>query len=353
MAPRRPAPVPQTPFPMNNLFLASSPLQLFNAIEARDRFHAGQANRLLLVWTQDIDRQQMTALLDGQWQEVRLFRLKGWRRALYPLLLDRWVRAAGAPDTLYIGYPYNLRAHIANTSGARRVVMLDDGHATLDIAGHLADPARRAVDDPHLADRLFGRHTGLGYAERLHFFSVYPLPQWPAERYRHNDYRAFRVRAAALPSTDELLFIGTPLAGHVVRDARDELALLQAMAAHYAPRTVHYAAHRYENLAALQALTGLPNVRFFRYDTLLEYALFRAGRLPAKVATYCSSAIDTLKQLYPVAVEVLRIPDALLAPAKMPVIHAIYDHYAADGIPVVPLTAPDLAGHPAEEATHV
>lgn len=349
----KPAMSPAPGAARNNLFVVSSPLQLFNAIEARDRFHAADANRLLVIWTRDIDRAQMLPLLDDRWREVRWYRFKGWRRSLYALALRPWLRAQQPVDTLYIGYPYNVRAHIANTLGTTRTVLVDDGHATLEITDYLADPVLRRRDDPHPGDRLFGRHTGMDYAATLHVFSVYALPGWPAERYVHNDFRAFRARVAALPAGDTLLFIGSPLAGNLVPGPDDEVALLHAMARHYAPRPVRYAAHRYEDLARLQALPGLANVTFMRYDTLLEYALFREGILPARIATFCSSAIDTLTRIYPVGAEVLRIPEARMLPGKRAWFEELYRNYASRGITVTDPGPERPSTDPAAEKQHV
>lgn len=329
----------------NNLFVVSSPLQLFNALEARDRLHPDDANRLLVIWGSAIDRQQMCVLLDGHWAEVRWLRLRGWVRAAYPLMLARWLAAQRPVSALYIGYPFNVRAHIANVLQAPRTVLIDDGHATIEFARHLASPESRALDNPHLADRMFRRHTGLDYAGRLHIFSVYEeLPGWPADRRELNDYRAFKGRIAALPRTDELLFIGTPLAGTVVETAEQELDLLRAMARHYAGLRVRYAAHRYEDLDALSSLGGLPNVQFMRYDTLLEYALYRSGGLPARIATWCSSAVDTLTRIYDLPAEVLRIPDAMVMPVKRPLVNALYSSYAHRNIAVIDVDVSSFGG---------
>lgn len=324
-----------------NLFVASSPLQLFNAIEARERFHAGEHNVLLVVWTRDIDRVQMAPLVDGRWAGVRWFRLKGWRRSFYPWLLNGWLRRLLPLGSLYLGYPYNLRAHLANLAAAQRTVLLDDGHASIEIAAHLADPARRARDDEHLADRLLGRRTGLHYAADLHFFTVYDLPDWPAERVLRNDFRCFRAQVAALPRNDALLFIGSGLVGNVVADAATEARLFGAMRRHYEGRRIIYAVHRYEDIDALRRLPELAGVEVVRYPTLLEYALYAAGELPAGISTFCSSAVDTLPDIYPLPAEVLVVPEHLVLPHKVAVLRGLYQSYAARNIPVIALAGLD------------
>ncbi|MDO8331649.1 MAG: hypothetical protein Q7T36_14380 [Fluviicoccus sp.] len=323
------------------VFVVSSPLQLFNAIEARDRFHSGQPSHLLIIWKKIIDNEQMQALLDDGWASCRWLRHGGWARAWYAQLLAPWLAAMAGAEVLYLGYPLNVRAHVANVLSPPRIVLLDDGHATLHLMQLLDDPAYRAIRAPGVVDRLLGRRVGLDYTDRAELFTVYRPDGWPVERMIHNDFRAFRAKAARLPHTGRLLFIGSDLAGNIIPDSATEERLFAAMSAYYAGREVVYSAHRYENVESMRASPALAGIKVIRYPTLLEYALYQEGALPAGISTFCSSAIDTLTDIYGLPAEVLMIPEALLKPEKVEVMRSLYVNYRERGIPVIPLHVPD------------
>lgn len=323
------------------VFVVSSPLQLFNAMEARDRFHSGQPAHLLVIWKKDIDKLQMEALLDEGWASRRWLRHGGWARAWYAQLLAPWLKSLAGASVVYLGYPLNVRAHVANVLNPPRIVLLDDGHATLHLMKLLSDPAYRAIRSPGLQDRLLGRRIGIGYTDRAELFTVYRPDFWPESRIIPNDFRAFRARTASLPRSGKLLFIGSDLVGNVIPDTATEERLFAAMRAHYAGREVVYSAHRYEDVEALRASRGLAGMPVVRYPTLLEYALYREGTLPAGIATFCSSAVDTLTDIYGLPAEVLVIPEAWLKPEKVVAMRALYANYRQRGIPLISLPLPD------------
>jgi len=138
-----------------------------------------------------------------------------------------------------------------------------------------------------------------------------------------------------------MMFIGTDLVGNVIPDTDTEERLFAAMTAHYSGRKLLYSAHRYESLDSLRASPALSGVTVIRYPTLLEYAFYKEGVLPSTIATFCSSAIDTLTDIYGLPAEVLMIPEPLLIPEKVAVMRALYLNYSDRGIPVIPLRVPD------------
>lgn len=321
----------------SSVFVVSSPLQLFNAIEARDRFHRGESSHLLILWKKDIDREQMELLIDGDWTSLRWLRHGGWARAWYAQILRVWLANLRNVDVVYLGYPLNVRAHVANVINPSRIVLLDDGHATLHLMGLLMDPVYRNIRKPGVVDVFLGRCVDIRYVDRAELFTVYRPGEWPESRRIHNDFRVFRAKAALLPRSRKVLFIGSDLVGNVIPDVFIEEKLFALMASYYAGKDVIYSAHRYENIELLKASRGLAGMPVTRYPTLLEYALYGEGELPASIATFCSSAIDTLKDIYGLPAEVLMIPEAWVKPEKVAVMRALYENYRERGISVVSL----------------
>ncbi|MDX5298654.1 MAG: hypothetical protein LPK85_06860 [Gammaproteobacteria bacterium] len=319
------------------LYVVSSPLQLFNALEARERFHAGQVNRLLYLYRKPIDRAQAEVLVDAGWNSVHYLRLNSLLRLFYPIWFAIWRwRWARHVRRVYLGYLPNLRAHIANTLRAE-VWVVDDGHLSVAQNAGIADGSLRSRVS--LADRLLGRKTGLGYLTRAHVFSAYPSAGLDPARYTFNDYACFRRRTAHLPTRPGCVFIGTPLQDILSHADQVYPDLLAQICDHYAGQRVCYAAHRYEDLEVVRAACrGLP-VDVVRFDTLIEWQFAKDGACPEEISTLLSSAIDTLSLLYPVRARLFVLPDAWIRADKRDICHHIARQAHASGVLLTPLTA--------------
>lgn len=316
-----------------NLFVIRTPLQLFNAIEARDRFHADEQNILLLYFRRNIDRDQMLKLLDDRWHRVRVLPFRGVRQLLYPLWLRSLTRSLPRIATCYMGLASNIPLHLANTLRPKELRLLDDGNETLLQAGLIErwqdQPELRP--SPRLRHRLMGRRLCRKVLDGLTYFTLYRPEQVPSERLIQNDYRCFQARLAQLPKTDEVCFIGSNLVPQYLAED-DFLRLISAVREHYGNRPVYYCAHRYESNELLEqiAARGLP-VR--RNATILEAAFLVQGQVPATVATFRSTAIDTLHQLYGSQREVISFDPGLLArPDQQLEFGQLLDDYRKRGI---------------------
>jgi len=299
----------EAPSPPMNVFVCRTPLQLFNAVEARDRFHAGDRNRLLCVYRKPVDRALMDSLLEGGWQAVRFLRLTAVSHQTYAFGLSGFLAESRPAATVYVGLPKHVAAHVVNTLEPARVVFLDDGNEVLKIAAGIAAGAYRPEYRAPLLHRLTGRRTGLAYLERARFFSLYDLSRWiPAERCTANDYRCFRQKVAGLARGDEVCFIGSNLLGQYVDDGAVLARHLGRARAYYKDRPFQYAPHRYEDMGFLKAVAREHDFELVRFDTILEQAFLRRGRVPGEVATFRSTAIDTLATLYGTDRRVFRLP---------------------------------------------
>ena len=315
------------------LFVVGSPLQMLNAMEARERFHAGSRASLIVIAAKPIDRAQIFALVDGDWHDVACFDMGRLFRLFYPVMMSRCIKRIGAVDWLYLGYPFKLRAHLANTVSYTNVAIIDDGHASLEIAKQLSSSSqlrsRRTVHD-----FLLGRDITLSYAAHAFFFTAYPAIAWDEARIIANDYRCTKQRVLQMPATVDLVFIGSQLAGNVVASLDDEIALICAMADHYADREVIYALHRYDDADSLRQGVQKPNLRFVRFNTAVEVAISLQGMVPRQVSTFGSSAALTISKIYDMNVEVLAIPEGMIKPSIKQAWGLIYQEYAANGISI-------------------
>lgn len=323
--------------------VVGSPLQLLNAIEARQRFHQDHHCTLLLIWSHDIDRQQMSALLDQDWQQVHVFEAHKWFRLFYPYLMSVVLEPLRGVDYLYLGYPFKVRAHIANTLQAQQVRFLDDGNASLTLAEQLRSPTLIKKHQPKLHDVLLSRKISIDYAKTATFFTLYPDMVWPRDQVIANDYRMLRQQIARQPTNLDVLFVGSAVAGAVVSVAQEK-QLIEAMAVYYAGQQVIYALHRFEDQAYFEREFAHTSLRFVRFDTAIEVALCQAQVYPQRIASFCSSALTTLSLLYGGQTEVLAIPSTWMEADVAARLDVIYQDFARSGIHI---------RHFLEEQSHV
>jgi hypothetical protein len=324
-------------------FVVGSPLQLLNAIEARQRFHDGQFCTLIVLWAHEFDHKQMLKLLDDQWSRKIFFNTRGFFKLFYPIFLKSVVSDLKGIDCLYLGFPFKIRAHIANEVNAKKNLILDDGNGSLTIAVSLKDEHFLTKIKPKLHDYILGRKISVDYAKTATFFTLYPDMAWPRDQVIANDYRMLRQQIARQPTNLDVLFVGSAVAGAVVSVAQEK-QLIEAMAVYYAGQQVIYALHRFEDQAYFEREFAHTSLRFVRFDTAIEVALCQAQVYPQRIASFCSSALTTLSLLYGGQTEVLAIPSAWMAADVAARLDVIYQDFARSGIHI---------RHFLEEQSHV
>lgn len=307
------------------LFVISSPLQLINAVEARDRFHANKHTTLLFIFKKSIDIKQIQPILDDNWSQVNYFRWSKLTRLFYPLLLARLLKTLPQVARVYLGYPFNIRAHLANSCLADSW-LLDDGTFTLWVNDQLGETKSELWKSRSLADYVFGRRVSTDYLKRITFFTCYDIAPKQGQTVVHNDFRCLKTRISAdVPAADEILFIGTPVEKNLVENTEAFIALMQQVKSFYGNKKVKYAAHRYEDVAARQSQLSSLGIDVVQFDTSLEVAFFKADSRPAEIASFTSSALSNLHQIYGFAARSFRVPSAMTPLARRDVFKLLYE----------------------------
>lgn len=325
----------------NNLFVVRTPLQCFNAIEARDRLHADDQNRLLIYYGREIDRQLIANQLDSQWQEIHWLRFRGMNKRRYGWLLAAWLRQLPPIDTMYLGLVTHLPLHVANVLQPATLRLLDDGNETLLIARGLQAAKLHPTHFRRAAlDRLLGLKRDPDILQRMEAFSLYDTTAYGIPRLV-NDYRAFRRRTAQLPVRAGLMFIGSNLVGTYFRDEAALLAQLGQVRQHFAGMPLWYCPHRYESDAMRRKIAAL-GFELFCQNAILEYAFLQAGWRPERIASFRSTAIDTLAQIYGITGCMLEVPQTAIRDEKWQEMRAVWQDYQQRGGRVI--AAADYAG---------
>ncbi|MFC6670329.1 hypothetical protein [Marinobacterium aestuariivivens] len=298
-----------------NLFVSRTPLQLLNCIEARDRFHGtgSTPNVLLLTYRKPADLALCEPLLDGGWNRVIRFRLNAFSRYCYPLLLWRAL-ADSRIDHYYSAWLKHLHAHIFNTWRPARTLLIDDGNEVLIQSSRIEKGELFGMQKASWLDRLLRRRRSIAADVRPAYFTLYELPWVPAGRHILNDYRALREKGGQLERRDLVLFIGSNTHPKHIRDAAVFTGLLRRVRTHFGDRRLLYVLHRYEDAQRVRALAEPLGFEVVRFDSILECVPLAEGWLPQEVATFNSSAADTLHQLYGLPVTVFEIALDRLGP---------------------------------------
>ena len=317
------------------LYVISSPLQLINAIEARERFTHDGKDVLIYIYRKQTDIDQVSGILDESWAEIRYFGLSTFTRLFYPLILRRILKEGGI-KRVYLGYPYNIRAHIANTCHVE-TWLLDDGTFTLWLNDELGKPDSTLWNKPSISDVLLGRKVDLSYLRQMSFFSTYGIQPPQGQGLIHNDFRGLKNKITEKPINEEVLFIGTPVEGKMLRSLEVFLATMRQVKAFYGNRKVFYALHRHEETAARTEQLEPLGISPIRFETPLEVACYQNSTAPFEIASFTSSALSNLHDIYGFSARSFRAADTDMLPERRDIFALLYQDLEKRQIPITDL----------------
>lgn len=294
-----------------SIFIVRSPLQLFNCVEASKRYDCG-AKILVILFRKEVDRKLMEQVVQGGdvvWDRVVLGDIRSNLKQI--ALLADLLRSASTIRYCFIGDTTHILNIYVNSIVPEKVVLVDDGASTyrraMTVVTRSFEKLNRHQQPIHPLLRFTDRVLRLGpaYLARASFFTMYRRIQEysPDLEVVHNDYRFFRQRVAQLPVRDEILFIGCDIRRYVLKQQERFEFYLAAAAKYYRGRDWTYVLHRKENespaqRALMEDYGRKYGFRVVIYDMILEQQILHQGWRPAEVATFYSSAIDTLQAIY-------------------------------------------------------
>lgn len=352
-----------------DLFVAGSPLQVLNALEARHRFGIPAERAVLLLLPlqyREGDLDQLRALVEeGDWRGVRWVSARGGghgaraggqrplpaRLAAFRRFAREATRAArgwGPVGRVFLGhYGDKWMRHVALSSGARETVLLDDGMATLTVAERrLAGAGPEAAHARRLRARLARgvkeRVFGARFDEipRVTFFTAFDIRVRPGDAVVANPYARVRGRLAA-GEAEGVLFLGMPLVElGLVREAVYLEALRRARA-HYGAEPVAYAPHRAEDPARLEAVCAAAGMTPRPLGLPVEWALANGAGHPRVLASFYSSGLESCRRIFGDRLEVAAFrlpPESILDAGVRATVDGVYDYLARGGVEVVPVS---------------
>lgn len=321
-----------------NLYIARSPLQVFNCIEASKQVANGHQHILLMVSRQVYDRQLMQRVAQyGEWE-----RIIHWDN---PTAIRQVLLVCSALVTLrqvadcFIGDYTKAINFIVNTVQPKRVIWVDDGIATLQRARLLASgelgrltkhfkPKSKIVSVFEKMLRLDTRY------QNSCFFSVYPEIAESLAGFEvvPNQYRYFREKYAAMQIRDNIYFIGNDLRRYVLKDKARFAEYMAQVVRYYTGKQLTYILHRKESAEFMESLAQKLGFAVTRFDDIMEIQLMQQGWYPAEIATFCSSALDTISLLCRPQLTAFRLPLGNIKNDRLVGIQELYRRYENMGV---------------------
>jgi hypothetical protein len=282
-----------------HIYLAQSPLQAINAFEARHSIADGAERHEVLVFEQKEalnNRLLANTLRKLSWEPWRTvpFRAanagKMWEWCRLRLALGRLQESV---SRVYIGnYAAGMAVAAANLFPSAEHYLLDDGTSSINF------PAFRynGVRPEHLPASknlpLLGYSTRLPNA--LTFFSLYDVSLRAPDRLRPNRL-TFLHDALKFDPEGPVFFIGSCLPDVEVITFDQFFELFRAARRWLGDRLMIYYPHRRELMDRKRAFFQDVGVAIAAPELPFELELIHGDRKPSAVATFYSTALDTLR----------------------------------------------------------
>lgn len=345
---------------MTNLFLITTPSQLINVLEAKEHFQVGHDSSVAIVNAYSTNLEPIKRLLNKtEWREIYFIEddvesqkkheenLKK-RNPFLSLVkvfqtsskFRKLIRQFAVVDSLFIGYYLGLEnIHFANSVSYQRLILLDDGIATLEVN------RRRKTNTSFLKawnieflGRVLFKKLFLGYKLKhphsVTFFTAYKIEPSPRDFVEVNDYKGIRKRAGQKQLTDEVIFLGQPLSEEMPKILTEEIYLwyMDWVVRYFKPHNIVYIPHRDEDKTKLSRLRNLFGLEIRNTDMPFELYLIKQDRLPYCVVGVITSAIPNCKAIFGESLEIVsvRIRDEhVINKSLLTTIQGTYEYFSS------------------------
>lgn len=289
---------------MVNLYIARSPLQLYNCIEASKRFQNGRRNVLLMIGRQQYDKRLMRNVSEyGDWDEVVVWGNENIFSQM--VLVVKFLSKTKKISNCVIGDYTRAINFIINTVVPEKIIWVDDGVATLQRAKLIASGAihsltkhfRPKLKIASLVEKI--ARIDVRYQQDTAYFTIYHEIEEELTGYEviRNDYSYFKQKYSLLPYENCVYFIGNDLRRYVLKDKSTFESYLSTVNDYYSGRKITYVMHRKENPDFMIQMGKKYGFDIISFDDIIEIQILKQGWCPAEIATFCSSALDTISLL--------------------------------------------------------
>lgn len=302
---------------MHNLFLVQTPFQLFNAIEAKNRFHTNEKNILIIIHKgnqKNLDQINEILDYDNEWYDVIYIDfVTKIQRFFYPIFIKSIIKKLNALkiNNIYVALYRNVAAHIINSVKHKNTVIYDDGNNIFKTINFLNKNKKKSFYIfRKIVSVLLLRKIGIDFIYDSTIFTLFDISLFKNIKNKiiQNDFSYFKTRIKNLDKEEDVFFIGSRMIGNGISEDVFE-ASLEEVVRFYKKRNknVKYIPHRYEEIEYLDRLSHKLKFVLTPFSSIIEFEFIMKGIDPSEVATFRSTAVDTLQIIYNPKVRIFRI----------------------------------------------
>lgn len=302
---------------MKNIYLVQTPFQLFNAIEAKNRFHANEKNILLIIHKgnqKNLDQINKILHYDKEWYEIIQidFGTK-IQRFFYPIFVRSIIKQLNCLkiNNIYVALYRNISAHIINSVKHENTVIYDDGNNILKTINFLDKNKKKSFHFYRkIISALFLRKADINFIYESTIFTLFDISSFTNIKNKiiQNDFSYFKTKIRSLEKEKDIFFIGSRMIDNGISREVFE-ASLEKVVEFYKKinKNVKYVPHRYENIEYLDRLSHKLGFILTPFSSIIEFEFIMKGIDPTEVATFRSTAVDTLKLIYNPKIRIFKI----------------------------------------------
>jgi hypothetical protein len=270
---------------MKSLLFIESPLQLLNAFEAIEKFQLKDYSTIIRLSNIEKNDKQMKFLVDKlDIKNVLYITINIKNRTIIDYMKIFFYRVKyifAKLDQIFIGnYDSGFLQFIMKQFNQNNIVLLDDGAKSIDIQKKFTEQSN------------------------YNLFTMYNFKPFNSQILYKNNYRALKMKLNDLIiDADTIMFLGLKLCeiGIITEDYYIEK--IKQIAYLYSDYKILYISHREEKKSKLEKIRNISNIIVKELDYPIElYGLYE-DVIPYKVASFYSTALYTMKNIYNIEAE--------------------------------------------------
>ena len=302
---------------MYNLFLVQTPFQLFNAIEAKNRFHHNEKNILIIIHKgnkKNYDQMKMILDYDKEWFDViEIDFFSRVQKLFYPILIKDIIGKLNMYriNNIYVALYRNIAAHIINSVEHKNTIIYDDGNNIFKTIDFINKRQKKSFTFfRKMISIISRRKTEVTFLYSCKIFTLFDISSFKAlkNEIMQNDFSYFKSKIKNLKKEKNVFFIGSRMIDNGISKDVFESSLEKVVAVYREMnKNVLYVPHRYEDLKYLDSLSEKLKFILTPFSSIIEFEFIMQGIDPSEVATFRSTAVDTLKIIYNPEVRVFKM----------------------------------------------
>jgi hypothetical protein len=279
---------------MGSIYIAASPLQLLNCIEAKQHFKDKNTVLLLVIGACKNTRSQMNELIGlDYWNTIIRIRLPVgyYQKLIFVKYVDKILNDIKEKEfhRAFVGDIRNIYIrHIFNSISAFSKFSVDDGMPTVSLNTNISESSFKI-----LFFRLFLYKTQI---TNLSFFTIFNLT---GSTFIKNEYH-FLKNKLKKPVYDKewIFFIGQPLVELGIVSKDKYIKNLRLIIDLNVGKKFTYILHRRQNYEEMKEISNIVGFKLLSFKNLIEIEMVKMGVIPYKLLTYYSAAIVTLPIIF-------------------------------------------------------